>query len=222
MIPTPPYSAILWDLDGTIVDSAPGITSSLEQTFADLGLPMPMPESMMRWVGPPILDAFRDFAGFDERMSALALRVYRRHYLKAGVYDAHVYPGIPEVLAALAATGVPMSLATSKPERTAKLVLDHFDLTPRFAYLTGASEDETRSKKSDVVLEALRRLRAGGADLSNPVMIGDRHHDVEGSADRGVPCLYVTWGYGEPGEEAGAIGVAETPEQLLALLGLAV
>ena len=216
----PPFSSILFDLDGTIVDSAPGITSSLAHTYEALGMPVPTPAELLRWVGPPILDSFRDLAGLNEAESARALEIYRKHYVSTGVFDAVVYPGVREILAAIHDAGIPLSLATSKPELPARLVLDHFELSQYFTEFTGASEDESRSAKKDVVLEALRRLRLAGADLGNPIMVGDRHHDVEGAHERGIPTFFVTWGYGSPAEQVGAVGAAETPRELAALLGL--
>src|SRR5690606_20337565 len=124
-------------------------------------------------------------------------------------------------LKAIHDAGIPLSLATSKPESTATLILEHFDLAKYFDVLTGASEDEVRSAKADVVAEALRRLRARGVDLSRPVMVGDRSHDVHGAAEHGVPTLFVDWGYGSPAETAGTIGVVATADDLLGALGLA-
>ncbi|HEY4225390.1 MAG TPA: HAD hydrolase-like protein [Pseudolysinimonas sp.] len=215
-----PYTAILFDLDGTIVDSAPGITATLAYTFERLGLPVPTPAELLAWVGPPILDSFRDLAGFDVEQSQRALDIYREKYLSTGVYDAALYPGIVDVLRAIGESDLPLSLATSKPETPARAVLEHFDVADVFDELTGASDDEVRSAKKDVVEEALRRLRAGGADLSRPVLIGDRHHDVEGAAHHGVPTIFVTWGYGAPAEAAGAVAVVDRPAELLPLLGL--
>lgn len=218
--PAPPYSAILFDLDGTIIDSAPGILASLEYALERMGMRAPREEELVHWIGPPILDAFRDQAGLDEKDSQRALVHYRRHYVSHGVYVARVYPGMAELLAAVHATGVQTSLATSKPENTARLVLDHFDLSGNFTHLTGASEDEARSSKEDVILEALRRLRGSSADLSNPMMIGDRHHDVGGALTRGLPAIWVGWGYGLPSESAGAVASAHSVDELAALLGV--
>ena len=212
------FSCILFDLDGTIVDSAPGITASLAFTFENLGLPIPTPAELVAYVGPPILDSFRDLAGFTPEESKRALDIYRVQYLKSGVFDATVYPGIPAVLRHINDSGVPLSLATSKPERPAKLILEHYDLLKYFDVITGASEDEVRSAKADVVEEALRRLVASGADTSNPVMVGDRHHDVLGAAAHDVPTIFVRWGYGSPAEEVGTIGVATTAAELDGLL----
>lgn len=214
----PGYSCVLFDLDGTIVDSAPGITGSLAHTFQELGLPVPSPAELLRYVGPPILDSFRDLAGFSPEQSQRALSIYRLHYLSAGVFDAAVYPGVPEVLATIHERGIPLSLATSKPETPATIILEHYDLLQYFDVVTGASDDEVRSAKADVVGEALKRLVALGADTSRPVLVGDRSHDVHGAAAHEVPTIFVRWGYGSPAEEVGAVAVVTTPAELAALL----
>ncbi|GAB3040168.1 HAD hydrolase-like protein [Parafrigoribacterium mesophilum] len=214
----PDWSCILFDLDGTIADSAPGITATLAHMFEALELPVPAPAELLRYVGPPILDAFRDFAGFSPEKSAHALAIYRKEYALNGVTGTSAYPGIAEVLEAIHDSGIPTSLATSKPELPATNMLSAYGLRQYFDVITGATEDETRSAKADVVAEALRRLAAIGADVSRPVMVGDRIHDVEGAAAHGVPTIYVEWGYGSPAEQAGAIAVAGTPEALRTLL----
>ncbi|MCU1586045.1 MAG: haloacid dehalogenase [Microbacteriaceae bacterium] len=215
---TPPWTCFLFDLDGTIVDSAPGITASLAWTFEQLGRPIPSPAELLAYVGPPILDSFRDLAGMDTDEALDALSVYRPHYLSTGVFNSTVYPGVADLLKRIYERGIPMSLATSKPETPALAVLDHYGLTRYFTVITGASEDEVRSRKADVVAEALLRLGAVGTDLVRPVMIGDREHDVKGAAAHGIPTIFVGWGYGSPAEEVGTIGVAKTPGDLRKLL----
>lgn len=212
------FSCILFDLDGTIVDSAPGITATLAHTFREMGLPVPSPAELVAYVGPPIMDSFRDLAGFTKEQAHEALRIYRAQYLLEGVYDAKVYPGVPGVLAEIHRRGIPLSLATSKPELPASLILEKVGLLKYFDVITGASEDEVRSAKRDVVEEALKRLRHIGADTSRPVMVGDRIHDVHGAADHEVPTIFVRWGYGSPDEEVGTIGVADDAAELKRLL----
>jgi len=212
------YSCILFDLDGTIVDSAPGITATLAYTFETLGLPIPTPSELMKYVGPPLLDSFRDYAHFTPEQSAEALVIYREKYLNVGAYDATQFPGVGLVLKAVHESALPMSLATSKPELPATLILEHFNLANYFDIITGASDDEVRSAKSDVVAEALLRLKAMGADVSRPVLVGDREHDVLGAAANDVPTIFVEWGYGSVAEQAGAVAVVSTPEELKALL----
>ncbi len=214
----PTWTCFLFDLDGTILDSAPGITSTLAWTFERLGRPIPTPVELLAYVGPPLLDSFRDLAGMTLEECAEALAVYRDHYLGHGVFGSTVYPGIPALLERIAASGIPLSLATSKPELPARTMLDHFGLTRYFDVITGASEDEVRSRKADVVAEALSRLDLIGADLSATVMIGDRKHDVHGAAEHGVPTIFVEWGYGSKAEQVGAIDFATTAEGLGRLL----
>jgi phosphoglycolate phosphatase len=214
----PKYTCILFDLDGTIIDSARGITASLAYMFEELGRPVPSPAELLRYVGPPILESFRDYAGMDGGEMAEALAIYRPRYLEQGALDSTVFPGVPEVLRAVHDAGVPLSLATSKPEAPAIMMLQHFGLLDHFDVITGASADEVRSAKADVVAEALVRLSAIGADLSHPVLVGDRVHDIEGAAANGVPTIFVDWGYGPAGEQVGAIAVAHTPAELRNLL----
>ena len=216
----PHYSAILLDLDGTVTDSAPGITDTLAWTFTQLGMPVPPPEELLRYVGPPLLDSFRDRAGLTLEQRERALEVYRERYLDRGAYDSTLYPGMGLLVRDIAEAGIPLSLATSKPETPATLMLEHFTIAEHFDIITGASEDEVRSAKADVVAEALVRLRGMGADLSRPVMIGDRIHDIEGAAVHGIPTIAVTWGYGDDEERRNARAIAHDADELRSLLGL--
>lgn len=222
MLPTPrpPFSAILLDLDGTITDSAPGITDTLAYTFEQLGMPVPEYEQLLRWVGPPIMDSFRDLAGMDAATADRALAIYRERYLDRGAYDATLFDGMGTLVQQIAAAGIPLSLATSKPELPATLMLEHFTIAQCFTVITGASADEARSEKADVVEEALRRLRELDVPLDNVVMVGDRIHDIEGAAAHGVPTIAVTWGYGSDAEHAEAALVASSTDELRSLLGL--
>lgn len=214
----PSWSCILFDLDGTIADSAPGITASLGYMFEKLGLPVPSQQELLTWVGPPILDSFRDLAGMDPVESAQALSIYRQHYLANGGSDVPLYPGIASLLRAIHKSGIPLGLATSKPEFAASLILDHGNVTQYFRVIAGSSIDEIRSAKKDVIAEALTRFTMIGADIGNPVMVGDRDYDVDGATANGIASIYVEWGYGSPAESEGAIGSVSTSAQLRELL----
>lgn len=215
---SPDWTCILFDLDGTIADSAPGITASLGYMFENLGLPVPSPAELREWVGPPILDSFRDRAGMTPEESAIALAIYRDHYMENGGTSTAIFPGIPEILRSIHAAGLPLALATSKPEFPASIILDHGNLTANFRVISGASIDEIRSAKKDVIAEALTRFRMIGVDVSRPVMVGDRDYDVEGAAAHGIPAIFVTWGYGSPEEAQGAIHTVDHPRELAPLL----
>ena len=213
-VTTAPFTVVLVDLDGTIMDSAPGITATLTRTLERMGLPVPPPSRLVEFVGPPILDGLRDLAGLDPEQSQTALTLYRTEYGETGAFDARPYPGIREALEAIRATGPTLAVATSKPERQAKRILDHFGLDDLFAVVAGASDDETRSEKADVITWALGLLTDTGVDTSRPVMIGDRIHDVEGAAQHGIPVVFAAWGYGDPAEAAGSIAIASSPADL--------
>jgi phosphoglycolate phosphatase len=212
------WSAILFDLDGTITDSAPAITSSLARTFALLGRPVPSDAELLAYVGPPMLAAFREYAGMTPDEATEALAVYRADYQGVSSLDTAVYPGLAGLLERIHAAGIPLALATSKPERNAIDILEHFDLARFFTVMVGASESETRSNKTDIVAEALRRLGMEGANISAPVMVGDRSYDAEGAAANGVPAILVEWGYGSPAEAAAATAVVHSVDQLAKLL----
>lgn len=214
----PDWTCILFDLDGTIADSAPGITASLGFMFEEMGLPVPSPDELREWVGPPILDSFRDRAGMTPAEAAQALAIYRQHYLEHAGTGSPIFEGIPHVLRSIHHSGTPLALATSKPEFPASVILDHGNLTANFRVISGASIDEIRSAKKDVIAEALTRFRMIGVDVSRPVMVGDRDYDVDGAAANGIPTVFVTWGYGNPGEEEGSIAQVGHPRELIPLL----
>jgi phosphoglycolate phosphatase len=212
------WTCVLFDLDGTLTDSAPGITASLSRMFETLGLPIPTPAELVEYVGPPLLDSLQSMAGFDEAGARAALTVYRADYAAHGAFDSAVFPGIRGLLQRLRSAGIPLAVATSKPEAQATRILEHFDLAQYFDVIAGATDDESRSAKADVVAEALRRLGELGVALDHTVMVGDRQFDVEGAGQHGIPTILVEWGYGSPAEAAGAIAVVHSADQLSTLL----
>ncbi|HWR85631.1 MAG TPA: HAD hydrolase-like protein [Rhodoglobus sp.] len=212
-----PYTCVLFDLDGTIADSAPGITASLGYMFEQLGRPVPSAEELRAYVGPPILVAFAELAGMTPVEAQQALAIYRQHYLD-NAKDSPIFPGIAGVVRALHEAGVPLALATSKPEFPASVILDHGNLTQYFRVISGASIDEIRSAKSDIIAEAIHRFEMIGVDVSRPIMVGDRDYDVEGAAANGISTIFVRWGYGSPAEEEGSIAAVDTADQLRPLL----
>lgn len=214
----PPFDAVLFDLDGTLIDSAPGIVESLEETFRHFGWAIPPRSELMHYIGPPLIDSFRHRLGLDEQDAWEMLRVYREDYRRDGAFDAAVFPGIVGVLEQLCANGIPLAVATSKPESQAVRILDHLDLSQYFAVIRGASEDETRSTKADIVAAALNGLREAGHSASRAVLVGDRVYDVEGAAAHGIPAVIVEWGYGSPQEAIDAASTVYSTDQLRAFL----
>ncbi len=144
------WSCALFDLDGTLTDSAPGITHSLQQMFEAIGRPVHSDEELLAYVGPPLLSTLRSREDFTEAEAEHAVEVYRGFANTNDLLDNAVFPGIVGLLQALQADGIPIALATSKPIDRAMRVLDHFDLTKYFTVLGGANYDDTRSEKAEV------------------------------------------------------------------------
>jgi len=216
-----PFTTVLWDLDGTIIDSRAGIFNSFNHTFAAMGIPLIGRDELNQFIGPPLLDSFIKICGGDLAQAERARDIYRERYLQGGgALEADVFPGILEVIAASKAAGKFNSLATSKGLSGVKIVGDHFDFLHLFDVLGTASNDGTRSAKADVITYALAELELLDADLSRVVLVGDRIHDIEGAREHGIEVVLVKWGSGDASEWAQADAVAETPAELARLLGV--
>lgn len=216
-----PFTTVLWDLDGTIIDSRAGIFNSFNHTLAQMGLPLLRREDLNPLIGPPLLDSFIQLCGGDLTQAERAKGIYRERYLQGGgALEADVFEGILDVIATSKAQGKFNSLATSKGLSGVKIVGDHFDFLHLFDVLGTASNDGIRSTKADVITYALAELELIDADLTRVVLVGDRIHDVEGAREHGIEVILVKWGSGDESEWAQADAVAETPAELAALLGL--
>ncbi len=207
------YSVILFDLDGTVTDSGPGIMNGAAYALRRFGIEETDVQALRRFVGPPLYDSFSIFYGLSREDSYKAVDYYREYYNDGGgIFENSVYEGMEEALKMLQAAGKKLLIATSKPEISAKRVLEHFKLSDYFFYIAGADMEGTRVKKSDIVEYALRE--AGALDCREKVlMVGDREHDVIGAAENGLECMGVTYGYGsrEELESAGAVYIADSP-----------
>lgn len=206
---------ILFDLDGTLTDSGEGIINCATLALRHFGLPIPSYADMRTFVGPPLRDSFIRF-GVPADQADEAIRVYRSRYIPTGMFENAPYPGIRELLEALRAEGYTLYVATSKPEEMSVTILEKFDLAKYFHRICGASIDSSRSTK-DAVIAYL--LESSGAK-EDMVMVGDTKYDILGAKAHGIPAIGVGWGYGkvEEMEEAGAVGIAETMDELIGLI----
>jgi phosphoglycolate phosphatase len=215
-----PWTCVLWDVDGTIVDASDGILRRLTITLEHFGRRAPTRAELVHWIGPPMYESFQTNVGMTSDESSEAVAFYRR-LGKADGYTtgAKLFPGVGELNQELADDGIPQATASSKPEIQVDALMDHFGLAPCFTSIVGATLDErTLSAKADIVAEALRRLEAAGVDTDRPVLIGDRHHDVEGGAVHGVPVIFVRWGFSWPHEAEGAQAAVDSVDELRSLL----
>ncbi|SJN38024.1 Phosphoglycolate phosphatase [Microbacterium esteraromaticum] len=217
------YSCILWDVDGTIADASAGILPRLRQVLASYGLPEPDADQLSLWIGPPMYESFERHAGMDPEQAQEAVARYRTLAASDGYAAAvEIYPGVPAVLDAVQLAGIPQATASTKPENQVRAILEHHELIDGFTAISGARSgpDGRTDGKAFVIGQALERLRAAGVDTSRPVLIGDRHHDIDGAAEYGIPVIFVDWGFGAESESDGAmLRVGDTAELQHALLG---
>lgn len=206
---------VLFDLDGTLTDSGEGIMNCAAYAMEKMGVPVPPREKMRIFVGPPLWDTFRHFGVPENRLDE-AVSIFRSRYIPIGKFENVPYPGIREMLEALCADGKRLYVATSKPEKTAREILDHFELSGYFQRICGASEDLSRSSKENVIAYLLDM----DACRESSIMVGDTAFDVIGAAAHGIPTIGVSWGYGDIAEmkSAGAAAIADTPAALLRIL----
>lgn len=188
-----PGRTVLFDLDGTLTNSAPGIIGSLKQALAELGFPEPAPELLRRFIGPPMFASFVTFCGLTPRDAERAVRVYRKIYNRTGVYENSVYPGIPELLDALRDSGARLAVATTKPSAATAKVLGHFGLAEKFDFVSAADESERDSGKEGRIRTALRAL---SCPPDRAVMVGDTKFDAAGARGAGTDFIGVLYGFG--------------------------
>lgn len=207
--------AIFFDLDGTLTDSGEGIINSVILALEHFGIPVPPRDTLGIFVGPPLDQSFVKY-GIPPEKTDEAIRIFRSRYNTVGVYENYPYPGIHDLLKKLKAQGHRLFVATSKPEETAILVLNHFGLAEYFEQICGATPDSSRVEKADVIAYLFELVGA----VENTVMVGDTAFDVIGAAQHGIPTIGVSWGYGSTQGmlEAGAVAIADTPDMLLSLL----
>lgn len=208
---------ILFDLDGTLTDSGPGIMRSVQYALEKMGRQVVDLQALRCFVGPPLKEQFMAYAGFDDGEALEAIRYYRERYTDKGMFENEVYPGVEDILRLLVDRGRILAVASSKPEVYVRQILDHFGLSGYFREIVGAELDG-RTSKSEVIEEALRRL--GMSNHRQAVlMVGDRDYDVIGAHHCGLQCIGVAYGYGsrEELQKAGAAYVANTVSDLAVL-----
>ena len=210
---------ILFDLDGTLTDPGMGITNSVMHALARFGITVSDRSELYRFIGPPLMDSFMEYYGFTEEQATEAVRVYREYFADKGWAENTVYEGIEAMLSELVAAGKTLLVATSKPQVFAERILVHFGLDKYFTHICGVALQAPRGySKADVIRDALDR--SGVTDCSAAVMVGDRHHDIDGAKAVGLESVGVLYGYGDRAEheKAGAEAIAESVAELKKIL----
>lgn len=218
-MPSPAYSCVLWDVDGTVVDGSVSILRRIGRVLDDFGITGPTAGEAPEWLGPPLAEAFRDRAGLPDALVPAAVARFNGISAEEGPEAVVVYPGIVEILKDLRAARVLQATASAKHQSPLEAIFDRYGLVDLVDEICGASDDpSTVETKADVIARALDALDRRGADLSRPVLIGDRHHDVEGGRRNGLPVIFAEWGFGSPDEADGALARASSPDHLRRLL----
>lgn len=210
--------AVLFDLDGVLVDSRAAFANSLNHALVRHGLPARPPEDLHRYLGPPLHATVEALVGGDEELIAACVETYRARLRDHGPRESTLFDGIADAVGVLAAN-LPLAVATSKPQALAEPLLVALGLADRFVAIVGPSLEARAESKSVTIARALKHFPAGG----RTVMVGDRRHDVMGAQAHGLPCVGVLWGIGDEQElrDAGAVALAERPDELPVLLGVA-
>ena len=210
---------VLFDLDGTLTDSRAGIAASIRHALGRLGRACPDDDALATYVGPPLRGTLATL--LDTQDAALieeALGHYRVRYDAVGLFENRVYHGVPEMLDATARLAPAMFVATAKVRHAAVRIVDHFDLARHFAGVYGAEPGGRFDAKTDLLAHL---IESGVIQAGTSVMVGDRASDILAAKVNGIPSIGALWGYGDPGELAGAGAdlLCDAPSELAGCLG---
>lgn len=211
------FDLVLFDLDGTLTDSGPGITDCVGRALKKMGKPVPPQDTLRRFIGPPLFCSFTELCGLTPEEADRAVEFYREFYRESGIFNNAVYDGIPETLKALHRAGARLAVATSKPAEMARTVLGRFDLSRYFDFFSAADENDRGSGKEELILQVLERA---GCEPGRAVMIGDTKFDAQGARKAGTRFIGALYGFGTEKEmrSEGAEQFARTPADIVRLL----
>lgn len=212
------YQTVIFDLDGTIADTSPGILNCHRYAHQMLGRTEPPEEILRGVIGGPLLLTYQSVFNFSEQDARQAIAYYRQRYAEKGLYEAAVYPGMEQVLGSLKKAGCQIGLATLKAERFLEVMLKDMGIKDYFDAVYGM-DDADRRTKAQLIELCMCDLKA--APVST-VLVGDSVHDQDGARCAGVAFLGVTYGFGFKqgtlSPKVGAVAVADNCTQLLELL----
>ena len=211
------FNSAIFDLDGTIMDSAQGIVRSVEYALEKMGVTEYDDERNYRFVGPPLVDSFMEYYSMSEDEALQAVAYYRERYSVTGIYEARMYDGVRELLTELKNLGVKLYIGSSKPEKYVRMILEKQGILDLFDYVAGATFDESRNNKEQVLTYLFEQVKI---DPNSAVMVGDRYHDIEGAHYMGIPCIAVLYGFGNETEfkEHGAEYIAADTDQIFKII----
>lgn len=207
------HDAVLFDLDGVLVDSRAAITGCINHALVEHEFAARPPESLHRFIGPSLADAFAELTDHPSESAVVVscLASYRARYVEASLRETIVTPGIEIALGELAQR-YRLAVATSKPLAFAEPLLSALGLRPFFTAVAGPDLSVQGESKASTIGTALRML----GDPMRAVMVGDRSHDIVGAQPHLLPSIGVTWGIGSTKElrDAGADSIVVAPAEL--------
>ena len=205
---------IFMDLDGTLTNPKIGITKSIQYSLDSFGIREDDLDNLTRHIGPPLIDTFREYYGFDENKTKLAMKKFKERFEEIGWCENEVYEGMEETLKAFQSAGKKLIVATSKPEYMAKKILDHFNLSQYFIDICGSERDGSRSKKHEVIQYAIDKNAIKNKE--DIIMVGDRSYDILGAKRVGIQSIGVLYGFGclTEFEDANADFIVQTVSEL--------
>lgn len=193
------YDYVIFDFDGTVVDTGEGILKSLQYSFEKMGREIPDLSDLKKFIGPPIHYSYVTFYDVPEEQVGEYIKKYRERYRAKGIYECEIYSGMKETIQKLRESGVKIGIASSKPQFLIYDVMDHLGITNLFDAVTGTSSDDSNhSSKTDIILNSMEKM--GADDKSKVLMVGDRCFDLDGAAGAGVDSCGVLFGYGNQQE----------------------
>lgn len=208
------FDKVFFDLDGTLTDSAEGIFNCLRYSIDRMGREQPTDDLLMEFLGPPLDESYRNRLGYTMEEAKIALTYYRERYQPLGIYENKLYPGIKDLLHRLSQRkDIGVYVATAKPLPSAITVLEYFKIHQYFDDVSGAAFDDSIKGMTQVIANLLQRIE-DTVDRDRILMIGDRHHDIDGARKNGIRSLGVLYGYGNKDEIGHADYVVETVEEL--------
>lgn len=218
MIKMKRYKMALFDLDGTLTDSASGITRSLEYALDKMGIRVTDRAELCRFIGPPLLESFMNSFRFSLDQAEQAYAFYHEYFIERGMFENKVYEGVPAMLDDLNRCGIIAAVASAKPEIFVKQILRHFNLADSFQFIGGSDRNAGRVQKEDVIAYVLNAFPK--IDKRDAVMVGDRRDDMIGAKKNRLDSIGVLYGFGSRDElqAAGADVLAESVDDLRSLL----
>lgn len=210
--------AVLFDLDGTLIDSFEGIAKSAQYALRRFGINEENLENLRPFVGPPLVESFQKWYGLSKEQAIEATDIYRERYRPIGILECSLYPGVEECIRTLKAEGYQIGMASSKPEEFCRRILEHFGLLDLFDDVVGATFDRRIDTKEEVLNEVLRRW----SDIPKDQMclIGDTMFDLVGAKKIGIDCIAVSYGFGDAREmlQNGAVAICDRMADLPELI----